>query len=313
MISCKKHDNKEPQSSLISGRAFYKNRFAIDSGTLKPLAFQYVFVRNPNDSDDNYFAQTKTDADGNFYINIEKRPVVIFARPSLSVDTNVDAKFYGKLEINNLDASNLKLIAVFDDSKQNGFIIELKDESGDAISNATVWLYNNQALATQNDPSGSIATLSSNMNGQVSKINLLAGNYYLNASKTIDTVIYQRTLKQINITTSGIVQDTMQLKKKVNVNGFTVTVKDSLDGNIPTASIYVYNSQVLASSNDPDGAIKTTHTDSNGVFSVFNLAAGKYYINASKMVDSITYQRLLKQVTLPAVGFVVDTIVVRKK
>lgn len=100
-----------------------------------------------------------------------------------------------------------------------------------------------------------------------------------------------------------------------NLNGFIVQVKDTLTppGNIPTATIAIYNSRLLAEVNDPAGAVETITADNAGKAIRFKLPAGNYFLNAQKQVGTITLHRIAKPITLAAGQIVRDTIQVRKK
>jgi len=97
-------------------------------------------------------------------------------------------------------------------------------------------------------------------------------------------------------------------------NGFTLVVIDSLGGSIPNASVYLYNSQVLAASNSLLGVFESFTTDNTGKKTRYDLAAGDYYINVNKVIsDSVIYQSLVNKLVLPASGFINDTIIVKRK
>jgi hypothetical protein len=312
MIACSNKEKLESNKpGLISGHAYFKNKFAQDSATAKPLAMQEVFIKKPGDTDENYFAKVKTDQDGSFYINTSIRPIVVFVKTSQNIDVNTTAIFYGKADVSGTDATNIQVIAEFDATKQNGFILSLKDEATDPVAAAVVHVYNNQAAAIQNNPAAAISTLIAGNDGRVYQINLPAGNYYLNAIRTIDTIIYQRLIKQVTIPVTGLIIDTMLLKKKISPNGFTITVKDSLNGNVSGTTIHLYNNQLFANNDDPANAIHISISDNNGKYSKADLPAGTYYINAKKTIGGIFFQRFVKQITVPATGFVQDTMLIK--
>ncbi|KYP15352.1 hypothetical protein [Flavihumibacter sp. CACIAM 22H1] len=100
-----------------------------------------------------------------------------------------------------------------------------------------------------------------------------------------------------------------------NLNGFIMLVKDSLNpaGNIPTATVAIYNSRLLAELNDPVGAVETITADNTGKAIRFKLPAGNYFLNAQKQVGAMVLHRIAKPVTLSAGVIIRDTIQVRKK
>lgn len=99
-------------------------------------------------------------------------------------------------------------------------------------------------------------------------------------------------------------------------NGFYVYIKDSLGGSIPAASVSIYNSPVLAEINDPAAAMETITSSGTGRAIKLNLPAGTYYLNAKKQADTIIYQRLKRQIIVPATGIIIpipDTIQLLRK
>ncbi len=94
------------------------------------------------------------------------------------------------------------------------------------------------------------------------------------------------------------------------VNGMMLLVTDNFGGGISRATVSVFTSKVLAASKDTSGAFRVLRTDDQGKVSLFNIAKGSYYVNAIKAVDTLVYEKLLRQVEVPASGIVPDTLIV---
>lgn len=215
--------------------------------------------------------------------------------------------------------ADILLTASLNDSQHNGFVLTVNDENNENLPKATVRIYNNLQLATQNQPAGVVDSFITNQYGKGYKFDLPAGKYYLNTARAVDTILYQRLLKTIALNATGVQYDSVVMRKVQDVvppapvNGFELGIKDSLDGNISNATVYVFTSQVLAASNNEAGAYKIVAGDALGKAALYNIPAGTYYINASKQVDTIVYQRIMKPLAIPAAGIVSDTLVVRRK
>jgi hypothetical protein len=310
-INCNKEE--VAPSRVIVGRVLFKNRYAQDSTLLKAIPNQEVFLKKIGSSDDEYSYKVISDIGGNFYMDASANPSIIFAKATMEIRPGLNGAYYGERIINTAD-SIITIILEVDTLKQNGFKITLKDELGGVMPDAEVNLFNSQVLATLNNPVGAIEILKSDKKGEIFKIGLPVGNYYINATKKLDTVIYQRLLKQILVPAAGFVQDTIVMKKFNSSfqNGFTITVKDTLNGNIPGSRLYLYSSQVFASTNDSSGSIQIFNSDVNGKVSKMDIPAGVYYLNAIKKNDTSIYQRLMKELIIPTTGFFTDTIILKK-
>ena len=59
LAACTKNESGNKKTGLISGHAYFKNRFATDSSTIKPLAFTEIYIKNSGDIDENYFSKVK--------------------------------------------------------------------------------------------------------------------------------------------------------------------------------------------------------------------------------------------------------------
>lgn len=301
----------EADNQYLRGRLFLLDTITQTSKGV-PVANRKVLLSLPGDSL-NYLYSTKTDADGYFSFTLLADGQNDFV---LRTFDSTKGYIYRSRKDVKRGQTNLVLVEQLDETAQNGFVLKTTDESGNLFTGAKVYFYKSLALAVQNSPAGFIDSFTSNKDGKLFKLGLAPGLYYVNALKTVDTAIFQRTLKQVNIPATGFLYDTIQLNRKVTNyrNGFTLVVMDSLGGYIPNATVYLYNSQVLAASNSLLGVLESFPTDGYGKKSRYDLPAGDYYINVSKILsDTITYQSLVNKLVLPVTGFVTDTIIVTRK
>ncbi|RYZ22983.1 MAG: carboxypeptidase regulatory-like domain-containing protein [Chitinophagaceae bacterium] len=304
---------KAPNIS-ISGRAVYRNLFAADSLQLLPLANQTVQVKHIGDVNGASVTTAQTDANGNFSLRLRERPVSLIIAATINAGLPTQATVSGRLDIIDDVASGIQLIADFEATTQNGFVVQLRDATG-VVPGATVHLYTSQAFAEINNPLGAIATFNSDNQGRAMRVNLPAGTYYLNASKSIDTASFERIARPIVVPPTGLLRDTVFLNRTraVITNGIRLTVVDSLNGPLSNASVRLYTSQVLALSNDASAAFDTGTSNASGLFTRNNLPAGTYYINAQRTAGTDTLNRRAKPLVVPANGIATDTIALFKR
>lgn len=87
-------------------------------------------------------------------------------------------------------------------------------------------------------------------------------------------------------------------------NGFYTFVKDSLNGGMPGAKVYLFNSRVLAEINSPAGAVDSLVANSTGRIFKLNINPGLYYLNAIKKVDTLVFEKRLFEVTIAEKGII---------
>jgi hypothetical protein len=98
---------------------------------------------------------------------------------------------------------------------QNGFNLTVQDSIGGIIPLARVFLYNSQVLATANSANGLFGNFITDSVGKLSRYDLPSGDYFLNVSKVIsDTLIYESLLNKITLPASGIISQTVVLRRK---------------------------------------------------------------------------------------------------
>lgn len=297
-----------------SGRIYYKNRFVVDSSVLTKVGLTDIYIRKDTDPKGSYIAKITSDPEGYFYLDTTDLPIILSFRTTQLLPDNSSAVFYGELRVTSIQTSGLQLVAVYDTSSQHAMQLRSLDVNGSIVPGATITLYSSSDLAVSNNPAFAVKSFSTDSFGYSFRTDIPAGTYYLNANRTIDTLSFQRIGKSLVINNS-VIQDTIQMARKTTVinNGFTMTLKDSLGGLMAFTDLYMYNSLVLANSNNPLGAIDAFKSDKYGIVSVKNLREGDYYLNATKTVDTLTFQRIGKHVSLSISGIVTDTIILKLK
>lgn len=164
-------------------------------------------------------------------------------------------------------------------------IVQLAENKGDSLN----FLYSN---STDNDGYFVFNLLNSyeNNTGFVVRFKEKIGNYWYNAADTVvkgqDNIVLQAQLSQ------------------AKQNGFFVYIKDSLGGGIPTAKIHIYNSLVLATINNPAGAVDSITANATGKAFKMNIPPGNYYLNTKKVVDTFVFERRMRQISIPAEGII---------
>jgi len=301
----------EADNQYLRGRLFLLDTITQSSNGI-PIANRKVLLTIPGDSL-NYLYSTKTDADGYFSFTLLADGQNEFILRTF--DSTKGYIYQSRKEVKR-GQTNIVLVEQLDETLQNGFVLKTTDESGNSLQGTKVYFYKTLSLAVQNSPAGAVDSFISIKDGKLYKLRVTPGLYYVNALKTIDTATFQRSLKQIIIPSTGFLYDSIQLNRKITNyrNGFTLVVMDSLGGFVPNASVYLYNSQVLAASNSPSGVFESFPTDNLGKKTRYDLPAGDYYINVSKVLsDTIVYHSLVNKLVLPSSGFINDTIIVKRK
>lgn len=309
LFACKK--GIEQDKLYIRGRLFLLDTITQYSNGI-PLAGKKIYLSSLSDSS-NFLYSVKTDAEGyfNFTLLMNKEDEFIIS----TNDTIKNYLYKSKMKVQRGNQS-IVLIEKLDESLQNGFVLRTTDVAGSIIPKTTVSLYNSQALAMQDNSTGAIETFTTDSLGKCFKIQIPKGVYYINAKKIIDTATFQNTLFQITVPEKGFINDVIILNRKIitHQNGFNLLVQDSLGGFIPKANIYLYNSQVLATGNTINGVFDSFTTDNFGKYTRYDLPAGDYFINVTKVVsDTITYANLVNKITVPSTGMINVTIEVRRK
>lgn len=150
-----------------------------------------------------------------FKLNIP--PGSYYANASRTIDTSHYSRIGKPITISlagvNTDSFHLRKSTI---TLTNGIQFTLKDSLGGTINGADVYLYTSAVLASSNVADGAIELKKSDKSGIVTFYNLPAGLYFLNANKMIaDTLIYQRINKTVVLNSTGVVTDTMVLRRKV--------------------------------------------------------------------------------------------------
>lgn len=119
-------------------------------------------------------------------------------------------------------------------------------------------------------------------------------NYYVYSEYKSNDLLFKNTFHSVDSTNISLI-----LKFDANKqNGFKVTLKDSItNGFLPGISVNIYNSLLVAQLDDTLGtnAFKKITSDNSGIVKAFNLAKGKYYLNARKRFGATVIQKKLQE------------------
>jgi hypothetical protein len=112
-------------------------------------------------------------------------------------------------------------------------------------------------------------------------------DYYVRYDETVNGVHYTANAPAANAQDNVLLVATIDQSKET---GILVYTRDASAGIMPASKLYIYNSQVLAALNDPNGVRDSLLTDANGRAFKLQYPAGTYYLKAIKKVGSTTFQ-----------------------
>ncbi|MBN8691768.1 MAG: hypothetical protein J0L69_01165 [Bacteroidetes bacterium] len=135
-------------------------------------------------------------------------------------------------------------------------------------------------------------------------------NYYVYSEYKSNDLLFKNTFHSVDSTNISLI-----LKFDANKqNGFKVTLKDSItNGFLPGISVNIYNSLLVAQLDDTLGtnAFKKITSDNSGIVKAFNLAKGKYYLNARKRFGGTVIQQKLKEVEVNEIGIAYNSMLLK--
>jgi len=256
----------------------------------------------------NYLYSTKTDFEGYFVFNLlsdTNNNFTIFANDTI-----------GSLHYNGIvktirGEKDVVLQLNLNSKIQNGIILHSRDPNNTIIPSVSYKIYNNPTLALANTGSGFIAIEADN-SGKAYNLNLPAGEYWVNAEKTIEPFYYQRIGKKITVNRSGFIIDTIMLFKKDSINGLNLTLIESGNKPVASAEVRIYNNLALAQIDDPNTTIEKFISGSDGKIVRFNLGTGTYFLNAYKIMENDTLRRIAKPITVTARSVITDTMLLHR-
>lgn len=187
----------------------------------------------------------------------------------------------------------------------------LTDTTTDFIKNVPV--KNKQVYLSKGDPLNYLYSVKTDQEGYFT-FNLLSdenSNYTIYCYDTSSTTkFYYKAQTTANRGDKSVVLH-LYLNPD-NQNGVVLYAKDPQNAALPSVNFRIYNNQTLAESNASQGFV-LKKSDSSGKAYHLNLPAGDYWINAERIIDTFTYQRIAKKITVGATGFTLDTMVLFKK
>ena len=136
-----------------------------------------------------------------------------------------------------------------------------------------------------------------------------SSSYIIRFEDSINSYIYSGKMKANKGDDNVVLVATLDTLKQ---NGFVVHLKDVLSGSIPNATILLFNSEVLANTNDPAGALQILTSNIYGKSFKINLPVGTYFLNAKKQAGPVTLQILKKKIIISNLfGIVFDSMILQ--
>lgn len=289
--------------------------FATDEVLLKKepsqLPNRRVFLATVGDSLNYLYADT-TDGDGYFVFSL--LPQDLAKDLQLRFADTVQGHPFRAIKGVNGGEDNVALIATFDQKKGSVLVLKTTDGQGGALPTTTLRFFSSLGLSTINDSGAAARIVTTDGSGVIIVTNITPGNYYVNARKGMDTVIYEKIAQPIHVPAMGLRQDSIALvRRTVPVqNTLTIQVVDSLGGTIPGARVYLFTSPVLAAIHDTTGTIDALTTNAQGKIVRNNLDPITYYLNAFKTASGQVYGRTAKTVTMFPTGLRSDTMMIHR-
>jgi hypothetical protein len=167
--------------------------------------------------------------------------------------------------------------------------------TGEVLINDTLWGLNEEIpLASQailvkkeaeRDHQSYLQQVTSNERGVFVIGSLAPGAYSLQASKTINGVLFTDTVA----VQSPVYTKMVLYPSATNYNILQVTVRDYTTGGLlNNVTVCIFNSRQIAENNDCEGALVTDHSNAYGKFVTTRLMPSRYYINAHLAVGNTT-------------------------
>jgi hypothetical protein len=209
VAACQKKDHVE--GLYIRGRLFYSDtvtQFKLN----EPVPGKTVILaENPSDSL-NFAYTTVTDS---VFDLLNNQPDD--HEYEVRFDDKINAPRYnGSVKIKKSDDNdNVRLVATLKTTGQNGFHTYVCDSLGGFIPNVWVRIYNSELLANINSPASVFDSVKSGADGRIHKLNLPTGRYYLNTRFAIDTFVFRRVKKIIDVPVQGFAYaDSLQVLRR---------------------------------------------------------------------------------------------------
>lgn len=287
MGSCKKSelekDNDLAGSKHIRGRLFLYDMETRQANG-QPIANRKLLMRYTNSADsNNYLFSTTTDAAGYFIFQNLKENTSY----RIFFEDTIGKTLYSVHKDFTAPQDSVQLTATLNESKQNGFILSIKDANGTGtIKDAKVCVFTSESLFNGGTCEGSLFTLTSNEQGKAFAFQLPAGTYYLNATITINGVALTAR-KSIQVTAGkGISRTDLNLSTPAAANSLQITTVDQNGALIPNAQLCFFTSRVLFNRDTCGGSNFQVYSNPEGKASKTGIFKAYYYVYAEKFIDS---------------------------
>jgi hypothetical protein len=163
----------------------------------------------------------------------------------------------------------------------NGFSLFLTDSTGTPLANATVYVFSSRVLWGNNDSTGNIFTLQTDINGKCIQQNLIPGEYYFHAQKALGNLFLEAS-DSVAVPPLSLKLDSLVLTASPAAygDGMLFYLQDSAGDPLGNCTLYVFSSKQLWINDDSTGSVFRITSDYTGKCLLQNIAPGEYYVHA---------------------------------
>lgn len=291
LAACVK-DGKDENDVLKGDSHIYGRVTYIDSyngpGDEKIAAGRRVYISyTPTDSS-SYIYYVKTDAQGYFsFERLDNKTSY-----DLFFIDSIDKVQYSAYHTITTPNDSVFIVAKNDTLRQNGILIRVTDTNNEFVADAAVGLYNNDQIF-QADTSNTLAIVkaTTDMYGRAVFYNLKSGKYYVRGKISYATK---------KITADAVIQFggkgirdyslVLQPIQQIAEDSLIVKTVDEQGNILPGVGFCVFNNPLLFNTNNCDGNILSSTTNTAGVKNIKDLTAGTYHLLAQGKFQDVSYK-----------------------
>lgn len=206
-LACGKNDDVGGTEE-ISGTLFYRNTLSGVTDSIK-IPNSELFIQFKERGTNSYLYKVLTDADGKFTFTNLKKNEHYYIFKNWEKD---NIKYMAK-DIIPPGKKDAVVILMPDETSQNGFQLTVIDTLSPPtpISNFKLWVFTNKVLADNNDTAGYIFSLKTNDYGNVYRLGIQPGTYYINAKDSSGNIRLKGKVS-ITVPNPGISKDNFVLR-----------------------------------------------------------------------------------------------------
>ncbi len=278
VTTCK--NNSDLKGDKVLAGTLYFINIADGISDTDLVANAKIFIQYASVGTSSYLYSTNTGPDGKFlFSNLSgKKQYIIF-----TIADTLGASFT-LVDSPSIGTENLNIYFTPQNYATNGFSIHVVDTLSSPVANFGLFVFNSATLASDNDSAGSIFELKTDIYGNAYRYNLQPGTYYVNAGGIVGNTMLEKKIS-FPVTATGVANETMILDSAQN--GFNLLITDSLNTPVANCRLFVFNSAMLAASNDSIGNIFQLQSDIYGRAAKYDLNPGVYYVNVHDSVGNI--------------------------